>query len=152
MGRITRKTVLRKEYAPLHAVLEEISYWLSADGEADYITLSREITAPTDQSKENGGDGAAPEPFQLFLASIPTCAGIYALEFCNFRGIETDGMLRTMRCEFDEKTHPCEKLNIDLKPSPGFPENYKKAMVRSTDLCTVKRRLEHPPEFVMTAN
>ena len=41
LGRTTRKTVLRKEYAPLHAVLEEISDWLSADGEADYITLSR---------------------------------------------------------------------------------------------------------------
>jgi wyosine [tRNA(Phe)-imidazoG37] synthetase (radical SAM superfamily) len=40
LGRTTHKTVRRKEYAPLQAVLEEISDWLSADGEADYITLS----------------------------------------------------------------------------------------------------------------
>lgn len=40
LGRTTHKTVLRKEYAPLQAVLEEISDWLRADGKADYITLS----------------------------------------------------------------------------------------------------------------
>jgi wyosine [tRNA(Phe)-imidazoG37] synthetase (radical SAM superfamily) len=40
LGRTTHRTVRRKEYAPLDSVLEEISDWLSADGEADYITLS----------------------------------------------------------------------------------------------------------------
>ena len=32
----------------------------------------------TDQSVKMGGDGSAPEPFTLFLASIGTCAGILA--------------------------------------------------------------------------
>jgi wyosine [tRNA(Phe)-imidazoG37] synthetase (radical SAM superfamily) len=40
LGRTTHKTVHRKEYVPLDAVLEELSDWLKADGEADYITLS----------------------------------------------------------------------------------------------------------------
>ncbi|MBW2050564.1 MAG: osmotically inducible protein OsmC, partial [Deltaproteobacteria bacterium] len=34
------------------------------------------FTIKTDQSRDNGGDESAPEPFQLFLASIATCAGI----------------------------------------------------------------------------
>jgi uncharacterized OsmC-like protein len=111
-----------------------------------------DMLVPTDQSKENGGEETAPEPFQLFLASIATCAGIYALEFCKLREIETDGMLLTMSCEFDEKTHACERLNIDLKLPAGFPEKYKKAIVRSMDLCSVKRHLVHPPEFVIKAS
>jgi ribosomal protein S12 methylthiotransferase accessory factor len=36
----------------------------------------------TDQSVEHGGAGSAPEPFDLFLASIAACAGIYVLGFC----------------------------------------------------------------------
>jgi ribosomal protein S12 methylthiotransferase accessory factor len=40
---------------------------------------------PTDQRPENGGEGSAPAPFQLFLASIATCAGILALNFCEAR-------------------------------------------------------------------
>jgi len=40
-----------------------------------------EFMINTDQATANGGDESAPEPFQLFLASIATCAGIYALSF-----------------------------------------------------------------------
>jgi hypothetical protein len=50
------------------------------------------FTVETDQSEKNGGAGAAPEPFELFLASLATCAGIYVLSFCQNRNIPTDGV------------------------------------------------------------
>ena len=56
------------------------------DGKKIDATIG-EFTINTDQKKENGGDESAPEPFQLFLASIATCAGIYALNFCQARHI-----------------------------------------------------------------
>jgi len=34
------------------------------------------FTVKTDQAKNEGGDGTAPEPYDLFLASIGTCAGV----------------------------------------------------------------------------
>ncbi|MGB9894062.1 MAG: OsmC family protein, partial [Candidatus Saccharicenans sp.] len=40
----------------------------------------------TDQPVYAGGDGSAPAPFDLFLASIATCAGYYVLAFCRQRG------------------------------------------------------------------
>ncbi len=52
----------------------------------------------TDQSVVNGGEGAAPEPFALFLASIGTCAGFYALSFCEQRGISADELSLEMVC------------------------------------------------------
>src|SRR5205085_1350392 len=33
----------------------------------------------TDQSIAHGGEGTAPEPFTLFLASLGACAGVYVL-------------------------------------------------------------------------
>ena len=39
------------------------------------------FTIETDQPAQGGGDDSAPAPFDLFLASIGTCAGIYALGF-----------------------------------------------------------------------
>lgn len=106
----------------------------------------------TDQTVENGGSGTAPEPFQLFLSSIATCAGIYALEFCRAREIPTRGMTLSMRCEFDEKKQFVERLHIDLKVPPGFPERYKKAVIRVMDLCSVKKHILKPPEFLLTAS
>ncbi|MFO7987091.1 MAG: OsmC family protein [Desulfatiglandaceae bacterium] len=109
------------------------------------------MTIHTDQAVENGGAGTAPEPFQLFMASIATCAGIYALEFCKAREIAPHGMALTMRYDLDPKKGICNQLNIDLKVPPGFPEKYKKAVVRVMDLCNVKKQMLNPPEFVIQA-
>ena len=46
---------------------------------------------PTDQPVEGGGEGSAPSPFDYFLASLGTCAGIYVLSFCQQRQIATEG-------------------------------------------------------------
>ena len=107
------------------------------------------MTVHTDQALESGGEGKAPEPFQLFMVSIATCAGIYALEFCNARDIPTDRMGLTMSYEFDTKRGFCERLSIELKVPPEFPEKYKKAVVRVMDLCSVKKQILNPPEFMI---
>src|SRR5665811_1550960 len=51
----------------------------------------------TDQSARGGGDDSAPAPFDLFLASIGTCAGLYALGFMQQRDIDPGGSKITMR-------------------------------------------------------
>jgi putative redox protein len=106
----------------------------------------------TDQARENGGEGTAPEPFHLFLASIATCAGIYALEFCQAREMPSEGMALTLTYDWNEKKQACERLHIDLKLPPGFPDRYKKAVIRVVDLCAVKRHIMNPPEFIITAD
>jgi putative redox protein len=110
------------------------------------------VLIPTDQTTDRGGEGTAPAPFQLFLASIATCAGIYALEFCKARGISGEGMALSMSYEWDEKTHTIETMRIEARLPPGFPDQYKKAVVRAMDLCSVKKHIIHPPEFIITAN
>lgn len=37
-------------------------------------------TIRTDQSVAHGGEGSAAEPFDLFLASLATCAGLYVID------------------------------------------------------------------------
>ena len=101
----------------------------------------------TDQPVKDGGEGSAPEPFQLFLVSIATCAGIYALEFCQAREIETEDMALTMNCELDSSGRIYQKLSIDLRVPAGFPDKYKKAILRTMDLCSVKKHIINPPEF-----
>ncbi len=101
----------------------------------------------TDPSVKGGGEGSAPEPFQFFLMSIATCTGIYALDFCQTREIETKDMTLTMSCELDSSGRIYKKLSIDLKVPAGFPEKYKKAIVRTMDLCSVKKHIIDPPEF-----
>ena len=106
----------------------------------------------TDQATANGGNESAPEPFQLFLASIATCAGIYALSFCQSRKISLDGMSLSMECDWDEDKNRYSKMSIDLRLPEGFDEKYRKAVVRSMDLCSVKKHMMDPPEFEITTS
>ncbi len=39
----------------------------------------RGFTIETDQPLQGGGDNTAASPFELFLASLATCAGFYVL-------------------------------------------------------------------------
>jgi putative redox protein len=109
---------------------------------------------PTDQPAEGGGEGAAPSPFDYFLASLGTCAGIYVLSFCRHRGIATDGMSLTQRVEFaaaDGGRKRLTRVDIEIDLPPGFPEKYRNAVAKAAGLCSVKKVIMDPPEFAITA-
>jgi ribosomal protein S12 methylthiotransferase accessory factor len=104
-------------------------------------------TIRTDQPPHAGGQGSAPAPFSLFLASIATCAGIYVLGFCNQRGLPTGGIEIAQRMALDPRTGLIDRVEIDIRVPPDFPETYREALVRAANQCAVKKHLESPPSF-----
>lgn len=103
------------------------------------------FTIKTDQPVEVGGEGSAPQPFDLFLASIATCAGIYVKGYCDTRGIDTDGLGLEMQIERDPVQRRITRLVLDLTLPAGFPEAHRAAVIRAAELCAVKKHLQHPP-------
>ncbi len=103
----------------------------------------------TDQSPEKGGTGTAPEPFTLFLASLATCAGIYALSFCQARNIPTEGLGLTMSSAKDAAGKRLEQVTLKITLPEGFPEKYRPVLVRSVSQCAVKKVLDAPPVFAV---
>jgi ribosomal protein S12 methylthiotransferase accessory factor len=98
-------------------------------------------------------DGALPEPFELFLASIGTCAGSYVERFCRKRDLPTDGIrIVQTTSDPDPKTRLIDRIDIDVELPPGFPERYRSAVVRAANLCTVKKHLSHPPSIEVTTS
>ena len=105
----------------------------------------------TDQSVQSGGEGSAPEPFTLFLASIGTCAGIFVSTFCQRRGIPAEGIRLVQSHFFNESGHGIEKIELAIELPADFPEKYKDAVISAANLCAVKKHIINPPEFVVTA-
>jgi len=101
----------------------------------------------TDQPERSGGDNSAPAPFDLFLASIGTCAGIYVKSFCEQRGINTTGIRIIQSMDYDPQKSLISQINLDIQVPEDFPEKYKAAMIKTAELCAVKRHLENPPVF-----
>jgi uncharacterized OsmC-like protein len=104
-------------------------------------------TVETDQSFKAGGEASAPEPFDLFLASIASCAGIYALNFCRSRDIPTEGLGLSMLWERKDQQSLETKVHFQLRLPPGFPDKYRAGIVKAMDLCAVKKHILNPPEF-----
>jgi ribosomal protein S12 methylthiotransferase accessory factor len=105
----------------------------------------------TDQPAAQGGSGAAPSPFDLFLASIGTCAGFYALRFCQQRNLDTEGLALSVTPERDAAGKRVARIRVEIALPPDFPEKYGEAILRAVDQCSVKRHLAEPPRFDVVA-
>lgn len=105
----------------------------------------------TDQPAPRGSD-AAPDPFELFLASIATCMGYYVLRFCQERGIPTEGLGLSLDSVRDEAKKRVSTIRVTLALPLGFPEKYRGAIERSVDQCAVKKHVLEPPAFELTVS
>jgi len=101
----------------------------------------------TDQPKKEGGDDSAPEPYDLLLSALGTCAGVNVLYFCESRNIPVADIKISVSVEKNDKTHLAEQVRIHIQLPSAFPEKYRTAVKRAADLCAVKRSFSNPPEI-----
>lgn len=111
----------------------------------------RDFTIKTDQPVRAGGENSAPSPFDLFLASIATCAGYYVVAFCAERKIGAEGISLRMTWNRDAASHLIGRVLIEILLPAAFPEKYRAAVVKAASQCTVKAHLAKPPEIVVEA-
>lgn len=103
----------------------------------------------TDQPVVSGGDGSAPGPFDLFMASIGTCAGFYVKSFCQQRGIPTENIRLVQIMHRDMETRMVKSIEITIHLPADFPEKYRESVIAAANACTVKKHIAMAPEFVL---
>ncbi len=104
----------------------------------------------TDQPISAGGTGTAPAPFDLFLVSIGTCAGIYVLGFCQSRGIRTEGIKIQQKMNYNPNTRMIDRIELEIFLPNDFPEKYRPAVINAAEICAVKKHLQNPPKLEIT--
>lgn len=104
-------------------------------------------TIRTDQPLDIGGTDTAPSPFELFLASIGTCAGIYVKGFCDKRQLSSEGIKIIESIEYGEDKRVPSSIKLDIKLPASFPEKYREAVINAAELCLVKKTINAKPMF-----
>ena len=127
----------------------DIELTVSFPGNKKVDASFKGFTIKTDQPVTNGGEGTAPSPFDLFLASIGTCAGIYVLDFCTNRGISLEKVRVVQTMKRDPETHMVTDVTLRIELPKDFPDKYKESLIRAVDLCTVKKHIAQPPKFTI---
>ena len=120
---------------------------ITFDGGKVITAHTHSHTIRTDQPVSGGGSDTAPAPFELYLASIGTCAGIYVKSFCDRREIAAEGIRIIQNIEFDPQTRIPSKISLDIQLPPDFPEKYREAVINAAELCAVKKSINNPPAF-----
>ncbi len=111
-----------------------------------------DFTIKTDQRIAGGGENSAPNPFDYFLASMGTCAGIFVLSFCSSRGISTDDIKLVQRTVVDPELGMVGEVEIEIVLPADFPEKYVETVARAAGLCAVKKHIAKAlPKFNVTA-
>ena len=128
-----------------------MSMQISFPGGVSVAAQLGEFSVLTDQPVAAGGDNSAPSPYALFLGSIGTCAGFFALRFCQQREISTEGLGLSLDIDRDAETRELRKVKIDIHLPAGFPDKYRKAIIKATDQCAVKQAIIAQPEFEVSA-
>jgi ribosomal protein S12 methylthiotransferase accessory factor len=105
----------------------------------------------TDQPTDNGGGNTAPAPFDLYLASIGTCAGIYVKSFCDRREIPAQGIKIIQHVEYDMEKRIPSRISLDIQVPADFPDKYRDSLINVAELCAVKKSIMNPPEFSISA-
>jgi ribosomal protein S12 methylthiotransferase accessory factor len=126
-------------------------YDVAFPGGAAVEASAKGHTIRTDQPAPFGSD-SAPAPFDLFIASIATCMGYYALRFCQERAIPTEGLGLSVETVRDPEKKRLSTIKASLTLPPGFPEKYAGAIQRAVDQCAVKKHMIEPPAFELTVN
>ncbi|HLP72434.1 MAG TPA: OsmC family protein [Bacteroidales bacterium] len=120
---------------------------ITFDGGKIVTAHIRGFEVKTDQPVSNGGTETAPSPFELYLASLGTCAAIYVKSFCDNRQISTEGVKLVQKTSFSPETGLPVKIVFDIRLPAGFPEKYRESLINVAALCKVKKSILSPPAF-----
>src|SRR5512136_2923257 len=101
-------------------IIMETKYNITFDGNKKVSAHFRDFTVHTDQPEKGGGENTAPSPFEIFLASIGTCAGFFVASFCQSRSIPTDNISIVQTMLRNDTTHMVEKITLDIILPPDF--------------------------------
>lgn len=106
----------------------------------------------TDQPVDQGGENSAPSPFELFLAAIGTCAGIYVKSFCDKRDISSEGIKIIQSAEYNKETGLPTNIDLEIQLPESFPEKYIDSVINVAELCKVKKTIISQPKFKITTS
>ncbi|MGB5450988.1 MAG: OsmC family protein [Sedimenticolaceae bacterium] len=103
----------------------------------------------TDQPAKHGGGNSAPAPYDLFVASIGTCAGFYVQSYCQSKGIDSTGIDITLTLKRDPETKKISGFVTTIHVPEGLPKKLHSALKRVAEQCAVTKTIMDNPEFIV---
>jgi uncharacterized OsmC-like protein len=105
-----------------------------------------------DQPAEKGGKNEGMTPVELFLGSLASCVGYYAVRFCQRHNLPAEGLRVSMEWEYAKEPYRVSvmELHVDL-PVRWNPE-YNERFLKVIEGCTVHQSISQTPKILLHLN
>jgi putative redox protein len=117
-------------------------------GKLQFQAIARDHRVWSDQPLENGGEDAGMTPPEWFLASLGSCVGFYAVQYCQTRDLDTSGLTVEVSAEkTTDKPSRIDNIEIDLTLPLALEPKHQKGLEEAVNACLIKNTLTHSPQI-----
>ncbi|HYL37743.1 MAG TPA: OsmC family protein [Bryobacteraceae bacterium] len=120
-------------------------------GNTKFAVSTRGHRLICDQPLDNHGEDRGMTPPEFLLASLGACAGYYAAEYLNARGLPSRDL--AVRVAAEKARHPARlgAFHIEVQ-APGLDEHHKEGVLRAVKACLIHNTLLTPPSIEVEVN
>ena len=119
------------------------------DGGVRFTADVRGHKISVDQPPQGGGRDSGPMPLELMPAALGTCVALFVQQFLVTRGLDPAGMSVQVYTAPESNPHRIGRFEVAVSVPRGVPEQYRDAVVRAAESCTVHHTLSHRPEIAV---
>jgi uncharacterized OsmC-like protein len=107
-------------------------------------------TITVDQPVDNGGEGTAPTPTELLVASLVSCVAFYARRYLARHGLDTVGLDVHAAYQLADRPARVASMDLQLTVPAGTPQTRLQPLLAVARHCTVHNTLKDPPDITIT--
>jgi putative redox protein len=119
------------------------------DGGVRFTADVRGHKITVDQPTQGGGTDSGPMPLELVPTALGTCVALFVQQFLATRGLDATGLEVQVSTVGAANPHRIGRLDVSVAIPKGIPEQYRDALVRAAESCTVHHTLSYRPEIAV---
>jgi uncharacterized OsmC-like protein len=119
------------------------------DGGVKFTADIRGHKVTVDQPPQGGGADAGPTPLELMPAALGTCVAFFVKQFLATRGLDATGLAVQVFTAPEANPHRIGRFEVTVSVPMGVPGQYRDAVVKAAESCTVHHTLTHHPEIAV---
>ena len=118
-------------------------------GDVQFQINARQHQIASDQPAENGGFDEGMTPPELFLASLGTCAGFYAVQYLKKHNLSREGTLFRVSAEKAKDPARLDNFRIEVEMPGDLGDAHRVGLERAVQHCLIHNTLLHPPKITI---
>ena len=120
-------------------------------GNMKFEAMSRGHRLISDQPVENHGTDKGMTPPELLLASLATCAGYYAAQYLQARGLSAQRI--AVRVSAEKATQPARLASFAIEvDAPDVDPKHHDGLLRAVKACLIHNTLSSTPSIDLKVN